>query len=61
VMDGRSKLIGCVGAIAFQILGEVDWLTIKQINTLSDFAFYAGVGRKTTMGMGIVRRISIIT
>jgi CRISPR-associated endoribonuclease Cas6 len=56
VMDSRSKLIGCVGAMTFQIMGEVDPLTIKQINTLADFAFYAGVGRKTPMGMGIVRR-----
>jgi CRISPR-associated endoribonuclease Cas6 len=56
VMDGRSKLIGCVGAIAFQILGEVDPIMIKQINALVDFAIYAGVGRKTTMGMGMVKR-----
>ena len=31
--------------------------TIQQINTLADFALYAGVGRKTPMGMGMVRRI----
>jgi len=57
VMDGRSKLIGCVGAIAFQILGEVDPIVTKQINTLANFAIYAGVGRKTTMGLGITKRI----
>jgi CRISPR-associated endoribonuclease Cas6 len=27
------------------------------MNVLADFALYAGVGRKTTMGMGMVRRI----
>lgn len=56
VMDSRSKLIGCVGEVTFAILGEVDAQTIKQINALADFAMYAGVGRKTPMGMGMVRR-----
>jgi CRISPR-associated endoribonuclease Cas6 len=37
-------------------LGAVDPLTIKQINALADFALYAGVGRKTPMGMGMVKR-----
>ena len=57
VMDSRSKLIGCVGEVTFQILGEVEAVAIKQINALADFALYAGVGRKTPMGMGMVRRI----
>lgn len=52
VMDSRSKFIGCVGALTFQILGDVDATIIKQINTLAAFALYAGVGRKTPMGMG---------
>lgn len=56
VMDSRSKLIGCVGEVTFTILGEVEAETIRQINTLADFAMYAGVGRKTPMGMGMVRR-----
>jgi CRISPR-associated endoribonuclease Cas6 len=55
VNDRRSKFIGCVGDISFSLLGEVDPQTIKQINTLANFAFYAGVGRKTPMGMGQVR------
>jgi CRISPR-associated endoribonuclease Cas6 len=55
-IDSRSKLIGCVGNITFQILGDVEPLVIKQINVLADFALYAGVGRKTPMGMGMVRR-----
>ena len=55
--DNRSKFIGYVGTISFQILGEVDTQTIKQINTLADFARYAGVGRKTPMGMGMTRRL----
>lgn len=57
-IDSRSKLIGCVGNITFQILGNVEPVTIKQINALADFALYAGIGRKTPMGMGMVRRLA---
>jgi CRISPR-associated endoribonuclease Cas6 len=56
VADSRSKFIGCVGIINFRILGDVSPETIKQINTLADFAIYSGVGRKTPMGMGMIRR-----
>lgn len=57
VGDRRSKFIGCVGKITFQVLGDVEEEKVKQINALADFALYAGVGRKTPMGMGMVRRI----
>lgn len=57
VADSRSKFIGCVGAMNFRILGEIDPLTIKQINTLANFALYSGVGRKTPMGMGMTSRL----
>lgn len=57
-LDSRSKFIGCIGKMSFRIFGDVDPDTIKQINSLADFAMYAGVGRKTPMGMGMVRRIS---
>ena len=56
--DARSKFIGCVGVMNFRILGEVESVKIKQINALADFAVYSGVGRKTPMGMGMVRRIN---
>jgi CRISPR-associated endoribonuclease Cas6 len=56
IIDSRSKLIGCIGEVTFAILGDVDPETIQQINALADFAMYAGVGRKTPMGMGMVRR-----
>jgi CRISPR-associated endoribonuclease Cas6 len=52
-----SKFIGCVGKINYRILGDVEPIGIKQINALADFALYAGVGRKTTMGMGMMRRV----
>jgi CRISPR-associated endoribonuclease Cas6 len=53
-----SKFIGCTGEISYRILGDIEPTSIKQINALADFAMYAGVGRKTTMGMGITRRIN---
>ncbi|MDB9316013.1 CRISPR-associated endoribonuclease Cas6 [Spirulina sp. CS-785/01] len=56
VMDARSKFIGCVGELTYRFLGKTDGETVKQVNALADFAVYAGVGRKTTMGMGMVRR-----
>ena len=57
IADSRSKFIGCVGDMSYRILGDVEPGTIKQINTLADFAFYSGIGRKTPMGMGMVRRM----
>ncbi len=57
VMDSRSRFIGCVGEITYKIMGDVEPLKIKQINVLSNFAIYSGVGRKTTMGMGMGRRV----
>ncbi len=57
MIDSRSKSIGCVGTVSYKLLGEIEPLLIKQMNVLADFALYAGVGRKTTMGMGMVRRM----
>ena len=54
--DGRWA--GCIGTLAFRILGDASPTTIKQLNTLADFALYAGVGRKTPMGMGMCRRVT---
>jgi CRISPR-associated endoribonuclease Cas6 len=51
-----GKWAGCVGTISYRILGDVAPDHIKQINALADFALYSGVGRKTPMGMGMVRR-----
>ena len=48
-----SKFIGAVGSIDFRILGDVEPDTIKALNTLSQYALYCGIGRKTTMGMGM--------
>ncbi|MBW4554450.1 MAG: CRISPR-associated endoribonuclease Cas6 [Trichormus sp. ATA11-4-KO1] len=54
--DSRSKFIGIIGEVSYRILGEIEPIQIKQINALADFVLYAGIGRKTTMGMGMVRR-----
>ncbi|MEA5503851.1 CRISPR-associated endoribonuclease Cas6 [Halotia wernerae UHCC 0503] len=54
--DSRSKFIGILGEVSYRLMGEIEPIQIKQINALAEFALYAGVGRKTTMGMGIVRR-----
>ncbi|MHC5599941.1 MAG: CRISPR-associated endoribonuclease Cas6 [Nostoc sp.] len=55
--DSRSKFIGIIGEVSYKILGEIEPIQIKQINALADFALYSGVGRKTTMGMGMTRRL----
>jgi CRISPR-associated endoribonuclease Cas6 len=54
----KNKFIGCLGEISYRILGNVETIGIKQINALTNFVLYAGIGRKTTMGMGMVRRRS---
>ena len=47
---------GGFGDVTFEALdGSVDCL--RTLNLLADFAFYSGVGSKTTMGMGQARRI----
>lgn len=58
VADSRSKFIGIIGEVNYRLLGELEPIQIKQINALADFALYAGAGRKTTMGMGMMRRKS---
>ncbi|MEH2211336.1 CRISPR-associated endoribonuclease Cas6 [Nostoc sp.] len=54
--DSRSKFIGIIGEVNYKILGAIEPIQIKQLNALADFALYAGIGRKTTMGMGMTRR-----
>lgn len=55
--DSRSIFIGVVGEVSYRLLGEMEPNQIKQINTLANFALYTGVGRKTPMGMGMLRRL----
>ncbi|MEM8640391.1 MAG: CRISPR-associated endoribonuclease Cas6 [Cyanobacteria bacterium P01_G01_bin.54] len=55
--DRCSKFIGCVGRARYQLFEDATPNQVKQLNTLADYAFYCGVGRKTPMGMGMVRRV----
>ncbi|BAQ61530.1 CRISPR repeat RNA endoribonuclease Cas6 [Geminocystis sp. NIES-3708] len=58
IIDNKSKFIGCIGTINYKILGEIEAIKIKQINTLADYSFYSGLGRKTTMGFGVLKRLN---
>jgi CRISPR-associated endoribonuclease Cas6 len=58
--DGRYRTTtfpGFVGSCAFRLVGLQDPGVVKTLNTLADFAFYAGVGAKTTMGFGVAKRL----
>lgn len=52
----RSFQVGFTGHATFHILDEEDPPLIAHLNRLADLAFFTGVGSKTTMGMGQVRR-----
>lgn len=53
----RAAQRGFVGRAVYEIKGELAEPTLRALNTLADFAFFAGVGYKTTMGMGQTRRL----
>ena len=63
VLDfGRHKIAGFVGSCAYRFFIEEqssdagDLEMLRWVNLLADYAFYAGTGYKTTMGMGQTRR-----
>lgn len=59
----RAPQVGFVGRISYGLMaedadcGQSDYAR-RALNALADFAFYAGVGMKTTMGMGQCRRMN---
>lgn len=53
----RSQ-VGFAGRVSYGLMGENEIARV-QLNMLADFAFYAGVGMKTTMGMGQCRRVPL--
>jgi CRISPR-associated endoribonuclease Cas6 len=60
ILDFKTyKEVGFEGVCTFEIKQNVSEETLRQINALADFAFYAGTGAKTTMGMGQTRRIKL--
>ncbi len=50
------QLKGFIGRVTYQLTGK-DAISNAHLQTLADFAPYAGVGMKTTQGMGQVRRV----
>jgi CRISPR-associated endoribonuclease Cas6 len=53
----RAFHVGFVGRVTYGLMAD-DEAVRSQINALADFGLYAGVGMKTTMGMGQCRRVS---
>jgi len=53
---GRYKVIGFKGRVSYTAPREANRALQLALNTLADFAFFAGVGYKTTMGLGQVKR-----
>jgi len=54
----RSPQVGFVGQVTYGLMADNE-PACCQFNGLADFAFFAGVGIKTTMGMGQVRRATV--
>ena len=54
---GSYQEVGFEGGCTFIVSESVPKEALRQINAMADFAFYAGTGAKTTMGMGQTRRI----
>ena len=52
----RVKLVGAIGTITYSVR-DPDIDGARLLHMLTNFAFYSGVGMKTSMGMGQVRRL----
>lgn len=51
--------VGFVGNITVNISNSVNEHLLKAINILSNFLIYSGVGYKSTMGMGICKKLNL--
>ena len=51
--DGRAHIVGFVGRARFRALRGSSPELVQTMNALARFSFFAGVGRKTTHGMGL--------
>jgi CRISPR-associated endoribonuclease Cas6 len=49
-----GKIIGFLGDCAYELLGKINNDNARAVSALSRYAFFAGIGAKTTMGMGQV-------
>lgn len=52
----KSPQVGFTGRVTYGLMADNE-IARSQLAILADFAFYAGVGMKTTMGMGQARRM----
>lgn len=52
----RYKIIGFKGKVEYELPGNASEGFLRDVNSLANFASYSGVGVKTAMGMGQVRR-----
>jgi CRISPR-associated endoribonuclease Cas6 len=57
VKFSNYKIIGFKGMCSYELPKIFSDESKRQINALADFAFFAGVGYKTTMGMGQTVRV----
>ena len=56
--DVRTRDQGFVGACRFTVKpSRIEPMYRKVLATLAAYSYYAGTGRKTTMGMGLTRRL----
>ena len=56
--DVRTREQGFVGTCRFTVRpSRVEPVYRKILATLAAYSYYAGTGRKTTMGMGLTRRL----
>lgn len=57
---GRHKQVGFLGRCAYAAVGEpLPAERLRAVQALAAFAFYAGTGHKTTMGMGQTRPLPL--
>ncbi len=56
VCYGKERTLGFIGTVAYELLSSTGKDRKAAINALANFALYSGVGIKTEMGMGQVRR-----
>lgn len=53
------NLIGCVGHVTYRLIGkDIPERHIRMLNALANAAFFLGVGIRTTLGMGRIRRLT---
>jgi len=51
---GKYKIIGCTGRCTYQLDKHMPLFQKKMLHSLAYFAEFAGIGYKTSMGMGDV-------